>query len=224
MNPFTQKFEDLPPAIPVFPLTGVLLLPGGNLPLNIFEPRYLEMVNDALSSDRLIGMIQPLDLENGRLQQKPDLQTVGCAGRITEFRETEDGRYEIALEGLCRFRVVEELPVTTAYRRIRADWSAYRLDYETDPCGCNGMCKDKLKNLLKDYFQINGLSCEWARIDEAPKERLLTCLSMICPFGAREKQALLEAAGIKERAELLIKLLEFAVTHHTQTGTGSLPH
>ncbi|MCD8498146.1 MAG: LON peptidase substrate-binding domain-containing protein [Alphaproteobacteria bacterium] len=169
MNPFTQKFEDLPPTLPVFPLTGVLLLPGGTLPLNIFEPRYLEMVSSALATDRLIGMIQLRDFENGRHQQKPDLQAVGCAGRITEFRETEDGRYEISLTGICRFRVAEELSVTTLHRRVKTDWTPYKNDFEEESCeGC--LCKDKLKSLLKEYFQINGLSCEWERIDERPRK------------------------------------------------------
>jgi hypothetical protein len=224
MNPFTQTFEDLPPTLPVFPLNGVLLLPGGTLPLNIFEPRYLEMVNDALAGDRLIGMIQPRDFENGRYQQKPDLQSVGCAGRITEFSETEDGRYEISLIGLCRFSIAEELAVTTHYRLVKPDWTPYRADYDPPPGCCEGMCKDRLKDLLKEYFQLNGMNCEWTRIDEAPKEKLLTCLSMICPFGAREKQALLEAPTIKDRAELFLKLLEFAVADSSRSESGTTHH
>lgn len=209
MSPFTPKFEDLPPSIPVFPLTGVLLLPGGILPLNIFEPRYLQMVDSALASDRLIGMIQPKDLDNGINQQRPELQIVGCAGRITEFQETEDGRYIISLTGICRFRVSEELSTTTQYRRVKSDWAPYRDDYSD--MVCEEFCKEKLKPLLQQYFAQQGMSCEWDQVDEAPKERLVRCLSMICPFGAREKQALLEANTHAERGDLLLRLLEFAV-------------
>lgn len=224
MNPFTQKFAELPPTIPVFPLTGVLLLPGGTLPLNIFEPRYIAMVNNALATDRLIGMIQPLDFENGAHQSRPALQPVGCAGRITTFSETDDGRYEISLTGLCRFRVVEEMAATTSYRRVSADWSPYQADYELSPGCCDSLCKDKLKNLLKEYFHINGLSCEWDRIDEAPKEKLLTCLSMICPFEPREKQALLEAPTLQDRMEVLFSLLEFSVASHSKSAAHSTQH
>lgn len=222
MGPFTPKFEDLPSSLPVFPLTGVLLLPGGNLPLNIFEPRYLQMVDDALASGRLIGMIQPKDLDHGRHQQRPDLQAVGCAGRITSFQETSDGRYGITLTGVCRFVIAQELPATTLYRRVVADWSSYVADYE--PETCDDMCRQKLKSLLKEYFDMNGLSCEWAHIDEAPKEKLLTCLSMICPFEPREKQALLEAPDSKTRAELLFQLLEFAIAGAHKTGGGTTQH
>lgn len=209
MTPFTPKFEDLPPSLPVFPLVGVLLLPGGTLPLNIFEPRYLQLVDGALASGRLIGMIQPKDFDNGIHQQKPELQAVGCAGRITEFQETEDGRYTISLTGICRFRIAEELSVTTLYRRVKPDWSAYQEDYA--PMLCEDFCKDKLKPLLKEYFEMQGMSCEWDKVDEAPKERLVRCLSMICPFGPREKQALLESATHAERGDLLLRLLEFTV-------------
>jgi hypothetical protein len=222
MNPFTPKFADMPPTIPVFPLTGVLLLPGGSLPLNIFEPRYLQMVADALSSpSRLIGMIQPRDFGQGT-QPRPDLQDIGCAGRITSFEETEDGRYLITLSGVCRFRLKEELGVTTPYRQITADWSGFSADFEE--ASCDHICKDKLKSLLKAYFEQQGMSCEWSKVDEAPKERLVRCLSMICPFGPAEKQALLEAETQEKRADLLFQLLEFSLASAPKSEDGATRH
>lgn len=223
MNPFTPKFTDLPPTLPVFPLNGVLLLPGGSLPLNIFEPRYIAMIDAALAAPgRLIGMIQPADFEYGSSQKAPALQKIGCAGRISELHETPDGRYEITLSGICRFKVDEELSVTTAYRQVRPDWRGFEAD--SIPHECEGLCKDRLKDLLKDYFQVQGMNCDWSKVDEAPKEKLLTCLSMICPFEPSEKQALLEAPSLAARADILFKLLEFAVAGNRKPGDGATRH
>ena len=223
MNPFTPKFKDLPPKLPVFPLNGVLLLPGGTLPLNIFEPRYIAMIDDALAAPgRLIGMIQPADFEPGGTHKAPALQKIGCAGRISELHETADGRYEITLTGICRFNVDEELSVTTLYRQVRPEWGGFEAD--TIPYECDELCKDRLKDLLKDYFQVQGMSCDWSKVDEAPKEKLLTCLSMICPFEPSEKQALLEAATPQARAEILFKLLEFSVAGSRKPSDGATRH
>lgn len=204
MSVFDPTYDQLPRTIPVFPLPEVLLLPRGRLPLNIFEPRYLAMVEDALAADRMIGMIQPL--AQGCTKGAPDLYTTGCAGRICRFDETADGRYLIALSGVCRFAVVEELPLASGYRRVQADWSGFRGDL--DPLPETGLDRARLLPALKDYFRVHGIEADWSALREAPDERLVTCLSMICPFGASEKQALLEAADLPARAKVLMALIE----------------
>jgi Lon protease-like protein len=203
--------DDLPDMIPVFPLEGVLLLPRGNLPLNIFEPRYLAMVEDALKSDRIIGMIQPL---NGEA-----LYRVGCAGRITSFSETNDNRYLITLTGLSRFRVRDELPQQHGYRRVQADWMDFAGDLKPGSA-CIDLDRARLHKLLSSYFDQQGLSCQWDAIDNAPDDRLITCLSMICPLEPSEKQALLEAPCCRTRADMFMAMLELAVRgrdHHCQS-------
>ncbi len=198
--------DALPGAIPVFPLAGVLLLPRGHLPLNIFEPRYRAMVDDALRSDRLIGMIQPM---KAAAQNGADLFSIGCAGRITSFTETEDDRYLITLTGLSRFKMTMELPPQQGYRRAAVDWSAFAEDLK--PMNCLDLDRAKLQPLLSSYFSLHGLSCDWDMIDGATDERLITCLSMICPFDPCEKQALLEAPCCRSRAGMFLAMLELAV-------------
>jgi len=193
-----QKFEDLPGEIPIFPLTGVLLLPRGQLPLNIFEPRYVSMVDDALKSHRMIGMVQT--------KEDGSIYSVACAGRISSFHETPDGRYEIVLSGVCRFGIAEELGQINGYRRAKASWTDYRGDME--PMDCLDMDRERLKALLKNYFERQGLTCSWEAVDLAGDEKLITTLAMICPFEAKEKQALLEAPCCKERAKLFMTLLD----------------
>ncbi|HEY8189402.1 MAG TPA: LON peptidase substrate-binding domain-containing protein [Micavibrio sp.] len=191
----------LPDEIPVFPLSGVLLLPRGSLPLNIFEPRYLAMVDDALKTNRLIGMIQP--------RAGDDLFQTGCAGKISSFTETDDNRYLITLKGISRFRIAGELPpVKGGYRRALADWSDFRKDI--DPAGELNIDRGKLTDLLRSYFDMEGMNCDWDAIENASDDRLITCLSMVCPLNAGEKQALLEAPCCKTRADLFIALLEMA--------------
>lgn len=199
MTTSAQKiYQRLPEELPVFPLPGVLLLPRGQLPLNIFEPRYVAMVDDAISSHRLIGMLQTKD-DGG-------LYRIGCAGRIISYNETFDGRYEIVLHGICRFRIMDELAQKSGFRRIAPDWSTYKNDME--PTGCLDIDRPRLTRLLKEYFEKHGLTCSWDAVDSAPDEKLITSLAMICPFEAKEKQALLEAACCKERAQLFMTLLE----------------
>ena len=191
----------LPEELPVFPLPGVLLLPRGRLPLNIFEPRYIAMVDDALKTDRMIGMIQPRD--------DAALYETGCAGKITSFDETEDGRYLITLTGISRFKIKNELPLKNGYRRFRADWSPFSDDFkETD---CLDLDRDALKKMLAEYFQLQDLCCDMDAIDGASDNKLITCLSMICPFDPGEKQALLEARCCRERAQKFLALLKIAV-------------
>lgn len=195
----------MPEEIPVFPLAGVLLLPHGQLPLNIFEPRYVAMVEDALKDSRIIGMIQP------RLtgDDLTSLYDTGCAGRIKSFSETGDGRYLITLQGLCRFKIGQELPRKNGYRRVRPDWSPFRDDFKQEEC--LDIDRNALRDMLRGYFDMQGLSCDWEAIDGASDARLITCLAMICPFDPGEKQALLEAPCCHARAEKFMALLKMAL-------------
>lgn len=218
-NPFDLSHDQLPETIPVFPLTGVLLLPRGKLPLNIFEPRYLNMVQDALASNRLIGMIQPRD---GGMGNHPPLYDIGCVGRITSFSETEDGRFLITLTGISRFRIAGEVPTTRGYRRIIADWSAFAADLDEDaPCDLD---RARLDGTLRAYFKQQGISANWDSIAQAPLDRLITSLAMICPFDAPEKQALLESPDLNARAKLLLALVEMAVHQGGDNEGGGARH
>ncbi len=205
-GPFVPRFEDLPQTLGIFPLSGVLLLPRGKLPLNIFEPRYLAMTEDALQGDRLIAMVQPVGADASGDQ--PEVFPVGCAGRITQFAETEDGRYLITLTGLCRFRIERELPLFCGYRRVAADFEPFRSDFEPEAASLD---RSRLLTALRVYLKLQHLSADWDSIEAAPDERLITSLSMICPFSCREKQALLESPCLAERARVLTALLEMAV-------------
>lgn len=191
----------MPDILPIFPLSGVLLLPHGRLPLNIFEPPFVAMVDDALRSDRLIGMIQPR--ESGALYD------VGCAGKIKNFEDTGEGRYHIVLKGVSRFRVKQELPQEKGYRRVVPDWDGFEQDREE--VGCLDLERSALKTQLCDYFAINNMACDWELVDDASDEGLITCLSMACPFSPCEKQALLEAKCCRERSELFMTMLDIAV-------------
>jgi hypothetical protein len=201
-----NTLDDLPATIDVFPLAGALLLPRGQLPLNVFEPRYLALVDAALSGTRLIGMIQPTQNEDKVL--KPALAAIGCAGRLTSYRENEDGRYLITLTGVCRYRIVEELAADTPYRRVKADFAPFVGDLmvadESD------FPRDRLLSALKDYLTRRDLRADWKSVLGAPPETLVNALSMLCPFEPAEKQALLEAPAWPERVDTLIALLEMA--------------
>lgn len=203
-NPFAPAFNDLPDALPVFPLYGVLLMPFGQLPLNIFEPRYLKMIDDAMSSNRLIGMIQPK--EEG--SDKP-LHSIGCAGKIVEFSESADGRYLITLNGVCRFRVREELKVSTPYRQIAPHWSDFAGDISRKKC--LDVDRKKMLKLLESYFEQEDMSCDFSKFEDTPDGKLMTCLSMVCPFDAAEKQALLEQVCCVQRAKIFMTMLEMAI-------------
>jgi Lon protease-like protein len=195
----------LPTRIPVFPLAGAILLPGGNLPLNIFEPRYLQMTRDAMCTNRVIGMVQPS--ANGRAKQS-DLYPVGCAGRITSFTETDDGRYLITLSGVCRYDILEELQVDTPYRQIVATFDRWRMDLESpQPSDC---MRAELLRSLRTYFDVYEISADWMQIESAPLGGLITSLAMICPFEPSEKQALLEAPDPEERGQVLIALMQMS--------------
>lgn len=219
-NPFAPPLENLPATLAIFPLTGVLLLPRGHLPLNIFEPRYLRMVSDAMAGSRMIGMVQPRMPGGG--PEKPAVYDIGCAGKITDFTETEDGRFLITLTGICRFRIERELDVATPYRQITPDWSAFA--HDVGACPGLDIDREKLKGLLKSYFTAQGLSCDWEKVDDAPDDRLMTCLSMVCPFEAKEKQALLEAPCGRTRAEMFMAMLQIAVHEAQQNRDAGSKH
>ena len=200
----------LPDMLPIFPLTGVLLLPRGRLPLNIFEPRYLAMTRDALGGERLIGIIQPSDPQGGHGigGMNPPVYPVGCAGRITQFSETDDGRFLITLTGVSRFRIVEELPHLSGYRRAIPDWKRFEADREI--ADSPQFDRARLVRGLKTFFGQRQLSADWNAIEKAPAEQLIASIAMACPFAPSEKQALLEAADLEQRALLLTGLVEMA--------------
>jgi Lon protease-like protein len=208
----------LPAVLPIFPLTGVLLLPRGRLPLNIFEPRYLAMTRDALAGERLIGMVQPNDPDASG--SNPTVYPTGCAGRITSFSETEDGRFLITLTGTCRFRIREELPLLEGYRRIVPEWGEFVRDLENELEA--GFDRERLLRGLKTYFQQHQISADWDAIGSVAGERLVTSVAMICPFDPSEKQALLEASDLEKRAQLLTAIVEMAVVNRpSDGGTGA---
>ena len=203
-----SSMEELPATLPVFPLTGAVLLPRGQLPLNIFEARYLAMVDAALAGARFIGMVQPTEHEEKVLT--PSLSKVGCAGRITSFRETDDGRCLITLSGICRFRVAEELTVKTPFRQIRPDYRPYLGDLVEDAAA--DFPRDRLMIALKQYLSQRDLKADWRSVMTAPPETLVNALAMLCPFEPAEKQALVEAPGWSERVDTLVALLEMSAT------------
>jgi Lon protease-like protein len=204
MHPLFRTQADLPAIIPVFPLSGALLLPRGQLPLNIFEPRYLAMIDDAFKGPRLIGMVQP---EADEDEGPPRLFQVGCVGRITQFAETGDGRYLIQLTGISRYRIVEEERVATPYRQCRITAEPYAVDF-SPRAGEEEVDRKALIETLRAYLSVNRFQVDWNAINEAPNEALVNALAMMSPFGRREKQALLEAGSLRERAEILVAITQ----------------
>lgn len=199
------RLEDLPDSFPVFPLTGAVLLPGAKLPLNVFEPRYLAMTEDALAAGRMLGMIQP-DPQRPRQASGPALYRVGCLGRLISFSETDDGRYLITLSGVARFTVVEELPGRRGYRRIRGAFNAFAGDLSA-PVPAAAVDRDDLLAALRGYFAHRGFDANWDAISKMDDDMLVNTLSMVCPFEPAEKQALLEAPTPSDRATSLLALL-----------------
>lgn len=197
---------ELPRTIPVFPLAGALLLPRRPLPLNIFEPRYLTMVDDALSGERLIGVIQPSAGEQA-VEPRPELYPIGCAGRITQFAETGDGRCFVTLTGIARFRIVDEPPNVTPYRLAHVDFSDFAADFREGE-GESDVDRQALLTALREFAEANRFKVDWDDIEQASNEALVNGLSMLSPYGPKEKQALLEATTLQARAEMLM-----AITH-----------
>lgn len=200
--------KDLPETAVIFPLEGALLLPGGRMPLNIFEPRYLEMVDHVLAHDRLVGIIQPR-LDGGRRADgEPELCEVGCLGRLTSFAETGDGRYLVSLQGICRFRVAAELSVKTPFRQCRI--ACFGADLDPDD-GAADVDRPSLLKAFRAYLKANELDADWDSVSRAENASLVNALSMMAPYGPAEKQALLEAPDLKTRAETLIAITEIAL-------------
>jgi hypothetical protein len=212
---------DLPEVIPVFPLPGALLLPRGQMPLNIFEPRYLAMIDDSLrDGHRLIGMIQPDAAQHGS-PEKPALFKVGCVGRITQLAESGDGRYLLELTGVSRFHVEAELPVKTLYRQCRVTYAPFANDFIARK-GESAVDREAVLVALRDFMEANKLQADWEGIDQAPNEALVNALSMMSPYGPAEKQALLEAPDLKTRAEILIALTEIELAKKNTEGETKL--
>jgi uncharacterized protein len=210
--------DALPEQIPVFPLPGALLLPRGQMPLNIFEPRYLAMTDDALrSGHRLIGMIQPDPAHPGPDPHKPNLFQVGCVGRITQFAESGDGRYLIQLTGIARFRIEEELPVDTPYRQCRVAFRPFADDFVARK-GEDEVDRKALLRALTDFLKANNLKADWGGIENAPNEALVNALAMMSPYDTAEKQAMLEAPDLKTRAEILIAVTEIELAKSKTPG------
>jgi hypothetical protein len=219
MNKVYEGPQDCPEIIPVFPLARVLLLPRGQMPLNIFEPRYLAMVDFALGGDRVIGMIQP-DNDADPESEAPKLARVGCAGRIVQFAETGDGRYLVSLVGVARFAILDELSTTTPFRQCRVTFEPYAADFRAR-AGEGEVDRVGVLEALQAFAKATGLKIDWKGIEEASNEALVNALSMMSPFGQREKQALLEAADLKTRAEMLIAITEMELTK-SQAGPDTL--
>jgi hypothetical protein len=208
---------DLPEVIPVFPLPGALLLPRGQMPLNIFEQRYLAMVDDAFrDGHRLIGMIQP-DAAHSRNEDKPVLFRVGCIGRITQLAETGDGRYILELTGISRFKVVEEIDALTPYRQCKVDYFPFVDDF-TARKGEAAVDREALLAVLADFLKANNLKVDWEGVESAPNEALVNALAMMSPYGAAEKQAMLEAPDLKTRAEILIAITQIDLAKKRTSG------
>ena len=209
--------------IPLFPLAGALLLPAGDMPLNIFEPRYLAMVEDAMKGDRMIGMIQPrfdgndVTDESG---ENSDLCDVGCLGRITAFQETGDGRIIVNLSGISRFRVMEELEGVNGYRRARV--AGFAVDLADSTEAASAVDRDALLRTFRQFLEVNDMEADWDGVREADTETLVNTLSMMSPYGPAEKQALLEAVDLKTRAETLIAITEISLAREVGDTSGTL--
>lgn len=214
-NRLYRDIGDLPRTVPVFPLARALVLPGLQLPLNIFEPRYLAMIDDSIGRDRVIGMIQPHeDQPAGAIalragdQKRPELYKVGCVARLISFRETGDGRYLIVLDGICRFRLADELPVTTLYRQVVADYKEFAADLGV--ASAMDIDRAQLLHHLKRYLEHQSLNADWKAIENTATEALVNSLTLSCPFEISEKQALLEAPTTAGRAQILLTLIQMA--------------
>jgi Lon protease-like protein len=217
MNEVYRGPEDLAGVIPIFPLPGALLLPRGQMPLNIFEPRYIAMVDAALmSGNRLIGMIQPDPAHPGS-EDHPNLYKVGCVGRITQIAETGDGRYLMQLTGVARFRIEEELPVTTPFRQCRVTYAPFTDDFVARK-GEDDVDREAVLQALSDFLKANNLKTDWEGIENAPNEALVNALAMMSPYGTAEKQAMLEAPDLKTRAEILVAVTEIELAKTNTSG------
>ena len=205
---FSTPFKQLPEELNIFPLAGALLLPRGRLPLNIFEPRYLNMVLDSLGENRMIGMVQTLETSVNPIPDDARLLKTGCAGRIVSFAETMDGRIVITLEGICRFNIMAEFEMQNGYRRIHSDFEPYAMDMDETP---QWVDRGTFIRLLKDYFEVEQIRVDWEMIEKTEDRLLMANLGMMCPFNSQEKQALLEARDYSHMVEIMRSLMEMAI-------------
>ena len=212
--------SDLPNRLAIFPLPGTILLPGGQLPLNIFEPRYLDMIRDAMTSSRMIGMIQPSDVSGG--MDHPPIHSIGCAGAITSFKETDDGRFLITLTGIARFAVAQELETMTRYRQVHADWQSFEDDLKYDTSF--DLDRAELETIMREFLNLHGMQVDWDAVQSANISALITFLAMAGPFQPNEKQALLETPNIEKRGELIIALMTMAIHAASSGGDGGQVH
>lgn len=218
-----RRPADLPPRIPVFPLRGAILLPRATVPLNIFEPRYLSMIDDVMSGDRVLGILQPVGLAEDEGVESPagksvELHKVGCAGRITSYKEVDDGRYLIVLTGLVRFECIDEAKTDKPYRMMSVSYDRFAHDL-SEGLGEELVDRQNLLRVLKAYLDANRLETDWAAIQRASNEVLINALAVMAPYGAEEKQALLEAPDLKTRAEVLVALAEIELASGGNSGT-----
>lgn len=217
-----RRPADLPPRIPVFPLRGAILLPRATLPLNVFEPRYLEMLDDVMSGSRIIGILQPEGSDDDDAEspegKASGLRRVGCAGRVTSYQELDDGRLVITLTGVMRFECVGEAESGTPYRIMSVSYDRFAADL-TEGLGEDMVDRQNLLRVLKSYLEANGLKTDWSAIQKASNEFLINALSVMCPYGPEEKQALLEAKDLKSRADVLVALAEIELASNGSSGT-----
>ena len=205
-----QSPADLPKSVPIFPLTGALLLPFSHRPLNVFEPRYVEMVDAALRGDRMIGLIQPEDVTEESPRGRSPLQTIGCLGRLTHFEESGDGRYFIILEGITRFRLAHELTVMTPYRQGMIAADEFATDFNRN-FGEEGVDRQRFVKMMRDYAEFADIELNWDEIDRTGTADLVNFCCMVGPYGPAEKQVLLEATTLEQRAETLIAMTEYEI-------------
>ena len=214
---------DLPPRIPVFPLRGAILLPRATLPLNVFEPRYLSLLDDVMAGKRVIGVIQPAGNDDDEEMESPPgkssgLRRVGCAGRVTSYQELDDGRLVITLTGIMRFEIIDEAVTEKPYRVMSVSYDRFANDL-TEGLGEEQVDRQSLLRVLKSYLEANRMRADWPSIQRASSEVLINALSVMCPYGPEEKQALLEAADLKTRADVLVALAEMELASNGGTGS-----
>ena len=220
---FDENVSDLPKTLPLFPLSNVLLLPRSKLPLNLFENRYLHMFDYALSNGRAIGMVQPkIAKASTKISEKnPAIYSIGCAGYITAFTETNDNRYEIILKGICRFLVKDELPLLNGFRRANVEWEGYKNDLSQVNFQ-NSTNRLSFEDTLKKYLKKKSINADWEAIEASSDEELINSISMGCPFDINEKQALLEAKSLEDRMDVLMSLMQMSMIENKSISTGSL--
>ena len=223
MYTFEKNFKDLPKVLPLFPLKRVLLLPRAKLPLNLFENRYLHMFDFALSNGRTIGIIQPNEKVGSEKDAKnPNLYSIGCAGYITAFSQTNDNRYEIILKGLCRFKLGTEQSITKGFRKAKVNWAPFKEDFEIKRLK-NKSKRKEFMDILKPFLKKISVSADWEAIDVSSDEDIVNSIAMGCPFDQSEKQALLEAKNIDERIEILLSLMKMSINENKNLVSGAIP-